>query len=159
LEGFMDERTMARVLRSVMGRKPAELRDSLVFGQASAESAYVLATAGCAAFAFTCEARKHDLALSICIEEPEPVPPQADSELLQLLRSCIRSTDLLVANSPSKFMLYFTGVAETAASKILHRVETKLKSLGMCRPSPANVAFRVTVAAKLPYTRSVTQPF
>jgi hypothetical protein len=87
------------------------------------------------------------------------VPPRAASELLTLLRSCIRSTDLLVSNSPSKFMLHFTGIGEAAASTILHRVQTKLESLGTCLPSPANAAFRVTVAAKLPYTRSAAQPF
>jgi hypothetical protein len=41
----------------------------------------------------------------------------------------------------------------------MHRVQRKLESLGMSLPSPANAALRVTVAAKLPYSRSVTQPF
>jgi CheY-like chemotaxis protein len=159
LEGFMDERTMARVLGSIMGRKPPERCNSFVVGPASAGSTYALASVGCAAFDFTREVRKHDLALSVCIEQSEPVAARTSSELLELLRSCIRSTDLLVSNSPGNFILYFTGIAEAAASTILHRVQRKLESLGMSLPSPSNAALRVTVAAKLPYSRSVTQPF
>ena len=123
LEGFMDERTMARALGSALVSE-------------------CLSSEGTNPFPFFCPQHvfcstsepKPDYAFSVSLTSPELLEAQIESEtagpilkeITGVLHTCVRHKDLLVPVSSGKWILYFTGIGEAVGSAILHRVKSKM---------------------------------
>ena len=123
LEGFMDERTMARALGSALVPGCLSSEETSPFPFFSPQHVFC-STSG----------PKPDYAFSVSLASPELLKAQMGSEtagpILQeitgVLRTCVRHKDVLVPVSSGKWILYFTGIGEAVGSEILHRVKSKM---------------------------------
>jgi DNA-binding NarL/FixJ family response regulator len=130
LEGFMDERTMARALCAAWGGQPL----GLVAGCHSSEEMNLSTLPGSQHVLCSASVPKPDYAFSVSLACPELLQSQVASqmagpvlqEITRVLQSCVRHKDLLVSVSFGKWILYFTGIGETVGPAILQRVKSRM---------------------------------
>lgn len=148
LEGFMDERTMARALRSLVKQPIAAALDQFSTTPRPSD---------------TCTSTRiplsrpapptPDLSISICIEEPQHLldeisAPCARGILLQFeerLRCAIRTSDVIAPLGPAKWSLRFPGVANASLASIAARLKASLRSFRPPSLSPARFVFSIAV--------------
>lgn len=140
LEGFMDVRTMARVLRSAFDGRPVETLEALPMP--SSREMHSVVTLDAQPAPFPKQGATRDQALSVRIEKLDHLKVQMgdqaferiSQELAQTLRRAVRHKDLLVPVSLGKWLVYFSGIEEAAGTAILLRIRARLNSF---RPSSA----------------------
>ncbi|HYA64454.1 MAG TPA: hypothetical protein VED66_14720 [Candidatus Sulfotelmatobacter sp.] len=154
LEGFMDERTMARALCSAWSEEPLETVEALALGHLSSQETNPTLPLGSQSVFCSASVPKPDYAFSVSLASPELLTVQGENEtagpvlqeIAQVLRSSVRHKDLLVSVSFGKWILYFTGTGEAIGSAILQRVKSKMSAY---RPSfLPSIQLMFTIAAE-----------
>lgn len=142
LEGFMDERTMARALRSAGVQRRAHLLAQVAPQKALGETSSGLGLEPVTTY-FRHAGPAFEVSISIHIAAPVNLLPQTVTELDQLLRCSIRSTDTLLPFPPCKWEVRLSGIVEAPAHSILDRLKAKLRSFRPSFDSSAELAFNV----------------
>jgi DNA-binding NarL/FixJ family response regulator len=136
LEGFMDERIMARVLRSAIGQEATgeltapspdlisamEMKPHKISGERSLPGPSLASSQQCALF--------------VCLENLEHAQLQVGAqavdrmleEFTQVLRKSVRVGDLVVPVSRGQIMIFLPNAGESCSAAVLQRIRARVKN-------------------------------
>ncbi len=136
LEGFMDERTMARVLRSALGQEPSGGLTPPSPDLISAEEVNPHKISSEQAFPLSSLTSSQQCAFLVCLENLEHVQLQVGAqavdqmleEFMQVLRKSVRASDGVVPVSRGKIAMLLHNASASSSAAILRRIRARVKS-------------------------------
>jgi diguanylate cyclase (GGDEF)-like protein len=154
LKGFMDPRTVERVVRTALERNTLEGLADLLRDEATAlynrEGFLTLGTR-----AMEAAARSGGTLVLLCalIDNPPPTQQQsggseferAVKETAEILKSCFRRSDLLARLGKAQFCALAVDAAEPSAPILRQRVESRLRALNRSRAAGEPLELRLSL--------------
>jgi CheY-like chemotaxis protein len=136
LEGFMDERTMSRVLCSAIGQEAAEGLTAPSPDLISSIEMKPREISGERPFPCSSLASSQQCAFSVCLENLEHVQLQVGAqavdrmleEFTQVLRKSVRAGDLVVPVSRGQMVMFLPNAAGSCSAAILQRIRARVKN-------------------------------